>query len=104
MKSYKFLIMYLLISIGNQTNIFAQTTVENENLTVNNLDGKSYTLSNNSELIITNPSSSTTGTVNITNDSGWLILEGILPSEVISNHLSYITVNGSLLYIKQILE
>ena len=68
--------------------------VQNQNLTVANLGGNNYTLSNNSELRVSNSSLALNGTVNFTSDSSWMILDGVFPSTAIASHLSYITVNG----------
>lgn len=77
--------------------LFAQNAilVENNKLTVPNLGGDNYTVASNAELRVSAPQTSN-GTVNLTNDSGWLILDGVLPSEAIASHFSYISVNGQL--------
>lgn len=94
MKGYKILSCVIVFLLANQLQIAAQTTLANENKEVDNLDGIDYVLSNNVELTVTNPSASTTGSVDLKSDTGWLILTGVRPSEVIANHLSYITVDG----------
>jgi hypothetical protein len=75
--------------------LFAQNPilVENQKLTITNLGGDNYTLGNNAELRISNPITAN-GTINITSDSAWLILDNITPSTAIATHLSYISVNG----------
>ncbi|WP_310560582.1 glycosyl hydrolase [Flavobacterium sp.] len=75
--------------------LFAQNAVlvENQKLTVTNLGGDNYTVGNNAELRITAPVSGN-GKVDLVSDSGWLILDGVLPSEAIVSHFSYITING----------
>lgn len=80
--------------------IHSQTIVENETITITTLGNNNYSLSNNAELRITNPSPSPTGSINFISDSGWLILEGIKPTEVIANHLNYIKVNGQIAIYK----
>jgi len=67
--------------------------VENQKLTVANLGGNNYTVGTNAELQITAPLLAN-GTVNLTADSAWLILDNTLPSRAINLHLSYISVNG----------
>lgn len=83
----------LVTLIGYQ--LYAQNTVlvENNMLTVPNLGGDNYTVSSNAELRVSTPLTSN-GTVNLTSDSGWLILDGVLPSEAIASHFNYISVNG----------
>ena len=85
------LVVILLLGLPfyAQTNIM----VENTKLTVVNLGGNNYTVGSNAELLITAPAIAN-GTVNLTADSGWLILDGVLPSRAINLHLSYIMVNG----------
>lgn len=85
--------MILTTLIGGQ--LYAQTNilVENTKLTVVNLGGNNYTVGSNAELLITTPTIAN-GTVNLTADSGWLILDGVLPSRAINLHLSYIRVDG----------
>ena len=93
MKNFTKYLIVLLTLIGlpfyAQTNIL----VENTKLTVVNLEGNNYTVGSNAELTVTTPVLAN-GTVNLTSDSGWLILDGVLPSRAINLHLSYITVNG----------
>ena len=91
LKYLYFLIFFFEIGVFK---IDAQITLTNKNLDIESLNGVNYTLSNNSQLTITNPTVSLTNTINITSSSGWLILKGVLPSDVIANHLSYIKVNG----------
>jgi hypothetical protein len=67
--------------------------VENQKLAITNLGGDNYTVGNTAELRISTPITAY-GTVNLTSDSGWLILDGVLPSEAIASHFSYISVNG----------
>lgn len=93
MKAINTLFVICLMVLGSISSSHSQT-FSNEIITLDNIDGKNITLTSNTELHITNPSSSTTGTINITSDSGWLFLEGVRPSEAIENHLSYIKVNG----------
>ena len=90
-----FIKFYLLVILLMGLPFYAQTNilVENNKLTVANLAGNTYTLSTNSELLVTAPALAN-GTVNFTSDSGWLILDGVLPSRAINLHLSYIMVNG----------
>lgn len=83
-----------LITIST-TSLFAQKAVlvENQKLTIANLGGDNYTVGSNAELLITTPVSGN-GKVDLVSDSGWLILDGVLPSRAIILHLGYITVNG----------
>ena len=85
--------LFLLTLIGFQ--LYAQNAVlvENNKLTVPNLGGDSYTISTNAELRVSTPITAN-GSVNLVSDSGWLILDGVLPSEAIASHFSYISVNG----------
>jgi hypothetical protein len=93
MTNLKRYLIVLLTFIGlpfyAQTNIL----VENTKLTVVDLGGNNYTVGTNAELLITTPTIAN-GTVNLTADSGWLILDGVLPSRAINLHLSYIRVDG----------
>jgi hypothetical protein len=91
----KLLIFIVLILSNLVCQLYAQNPilVENSKLTVANLGGNNYTLGTNAELKVTTPITAN-GTVNLTSDSGWLILDGILPSVAIASHLSYISVNG----------
>jgi Glycosyl hydrolase catalytic core/Secretion system C-terminal sorting domain/F5/8 type C domain len=93
MKRLYLVIILLLLFLGAE--LYAQNPilVENSKLTVANLGGNNYTLGTNAELKVTIPITAN-GTVNLTSDSGWLILDGILPSVAIASHLSYISVNG----------
>ena len=84
-----FLFVFISAQLAAQTNIL----VENTKVTVVNLGGNNYTVGSNAELLITAPAIGN-GTVNLTADSGWLILDGVLPSRAINLHLSYILVNG----------
>ncbi|QBN20385.1 glycosyl hydrolase [Flavobacterium nackdongense] len=84
-----FLFVLISANLAAQTNIL----VENTKVTVVNLGGNNYTVGSNAELLITAPVIGN-GTVNLTADSGWLILDGVLPSRAINLHLSYIRVNG----------
>lgn len=92
MKNQIYCIVFTVFSVFS---IYAQNSilVENNKLTVTNLAGNNYTLGLNSELKVT-ASLLANGTVNFTSDSGWLILDNLLPSRAINLHLSYITVNG----------
>lgn len=93
MKNYKKYLFIVVLFFGFQ--LFSQNSVvvENTKLTVTNLGGSNYTVGTNAELRITTPTIAN-GTVNLTSDSGWLILDGILPSVAIASHLNYITLNG----------
>ena len=93
MRNFNIIFIFLLPFLG--LHLYGQNPVlvENNKVTVANLGGDNYTLATNSELRITTPVTAN-GTVNFTADSGWLILDGILPSAAIASHLSYITVNG----------
>ena len=85
----------ILITLFATFWIYAQNPilVENQKLTITNLAANNYTLGTNSELRITTPLLAN-GTINLTSDSGCVILDGILPSTAIASHLSYISVNG----------
>ncbi len=93
MKKRPLILILLLTLIGNS--LFAQNPVlvENTKLTVVNLEGNNYTVGSNAELRISTPITGN-GTINLTSDSGWVILEGVLPSRAILLHLSYMKVNG----------
>ena len=75
--------------------LFAQNAVlvQNQKLTVTNLGGDNYTVGSNAELRITTPTTAN-GKVDLVSDSGWLILDGVLPSRANLVHLGYISVNG----------
>jgi hypothetical protein len=91
----KILIYFMILTTLICGQLYAQSPilVENNKLTVSNLGGNNYTLGSNGELRISTPITAN-GTINFTSDSGWLILDGVLPSEAIASHFSYITVNG----------
>ena len=86
-----FIFLYTLFGF----HLYAQipVLVENQKLTIQNLGGDNYTLGTNAELRISTPIIAN-GTVNLVSDSGWLILDGVLPSEAIASHFSSISVNG----------
>lgn len=86
-----FIVLFTLFGF----HLYAQipVLVENQKLTIPNLGGDNYTVGANAELLITTPTIAN-GTVNLTADSGWLILDGVLPSRAINLHLSYIRVDG----------
>lgn len=67
--------------------------VQNQKLTITNLGGDNYTVGSNAELRITTPVSGN-GKVDMVSNSGWVILDGVLPSRAVILHLGYITVNG----------
>jgi hypothetical protein len=89
--SKSFVALLLLINI--HLNAQNAVLVENQKLTVANLGGNNYTVGTNAELRITTPVTGN-GTVNLVSDSGWLILDNVLPSRAILLHLGWITVNG----------
>ncbi len=93
MKNLTNYFIVLLTICGFQ--LFSQNAVlvENQKLAIANLGGNNYTLGNNAELRISLPATAN-GKVNLTSDSAWLILEGVLPSEAILSHFSYISING----------
>jgi hypothetical protein len=93
MKNVILSIFITLTFVGIQ--LHGQNTIllENNKLTIANLEGNFYTLGDKAELRISAPITAN-GSVNFTSDSAWLILDGILPSAAIASHLSYITVNG----------
>ena len=86
---------YIVVNLFTAFSIYAQNPVlvENQKLNITNLGGNDYTIGPNAELTITTPLLSN-GTVNLTADSGWLILDGVLPSRAINLHLGYVRVNG----------
>ena len=84
-----FLFTFLGISLYGQTSVI----VENQKLTIANLGGNNYTVGNNAELRVNAPIAAN-GTVNLTSDSGWLILDGVPPTQVMMSYLSSILVNG----------
>jgi len=90
-----FINFYLVAILLSGFTFYAQTNilVENTKLTVVDLGGNNYTVGTNAELLITTPTIAN-GTVNLTADSGWLILDGVLPSRAVNLHLSYIRVDG----------
>jgi hypothetical protein len=88
-KSFVALLLLINVHLDAQNAVL----VENQKLTVANLGGNSYTIGANAELRITTPVTGN-GTVNLVSDSGWLILDNVLPSRAILLHLGWITVNG----------
>ena len=86
-----FIVLYSLVGVT----LVAQNAilVENQKLTITNLGGDNYTVGSNAELRITTPVSGN-GKVDMVSDSGWVILDGVLPSRAVILHLGYITVNG----------
>lgn len=93
MKNFTKYFIVLLTLLGFQLHAQNAVLVENNKITVPNLGGDNYTVSSNAELRISTPITAN-GTVNLVSDSAWLILDGILPSEAIASHFSYISVNG----------
>lgn len=86
-------LIVLLLIFGLQLYAQSPVLVENNKLTVTNLGGDNYTVGTNGELRISDPIPAN-GTVNLTSDSGWLILDGVIPSVAIASHFSYLSVNG----------
>lgn len=86
-----FIILFSLVGVT----LLAQNAilVQNQKLTITNLGGNNYTVGSNAELRISTPVAAN-GTINLTSDSGWVILDGVLPSRAVILHLGYITVNG----------
>jgi hypothetical protein len=68
--------------------------VTNQVLTINSVGAQDYEVSANAELHISIPDIAATGIINITNESGWVFLDGVLPTNAISLYLSKIRVNG----------
>lgn len=93
MKNFTKYFIVLLTLLGFQLHAQNAVLVENNKITVPNLGGDNYTVGSNAELRISTPITAN-GTVNLVSDSAWLILDGILPSEAIASHFSYISVNG----------
>ena len=93
MKIFTKSLIVLLTFIGLQISAQNAVLVENKKLTVVNLGGDNYTVGNNAELRISTPTLAN-GTINLTSDSAWIILDGVLPSAAIASHFSYISVNG----------
>ena len=87
-------LFYFLILIGFQCLGQNPVIVENQKLTIVNIGSTNYALGSKGELRVSNPGSTTTGVINFTSDSAWLILDGTLPSVAIASHLSYISING----------
>lgn len=85
--------IFFSILIGFQLYAQNPVLVENQKLIITNLGGDNYTVGANAELRISTPITAN-GTINLTSDSGWLILDGVLPSVAIASHFSYISVNG----------
>ena len=94
MKKLFLFFVSLLSLIAFESSGQSTILVQNQNLSIVNLGGNNYTLSNKSELRVSNSDLTLSGTINFTSDSAWLILDGILPSTAIASHLNYITVNG----------
>mgnify|MGYP000293491395 CR=1 FL=1 len=86
-----FVILFSLVGVS----LVAQNAilVQNQKLTIVDLGGDNYTVGSNAELRISTPVSGK-GTLNLTSDSGWVILDGVLPSRAVILHLGYFTVNG----------
>lgn len=86
-----FVILFSLVGVS----LVAQNAilVQNQKLTIVDLGGDNYTVGSNAELRISTPVSGK-GTINLTSDSGWVILDGVLPSRAVILHLGYFTVNG----------
>ena len=93
MKIFTKSLIVLLTFIGLQISAQNAVLVENKKLTVINLGGDNYTVGGNAELRISTPTLAN-GTINLTSDSAWIILDGVLPSAAIASHFSYISVNG----------
>lgn len=93
MKKISLTFVVLLLLVGMHLSAQNAVLVENQKLTVANLGGNNYTVGTNAELRITTPVTGN-GTVNLVSDSGWLILDNVLPSRAILLHLGWITVNG----------
>ncbi len=68
--------------------------VENQALTVTTVGAQDYDVSNNGELRISSPNTTSTGIINITSETAWVKLDGVLPSQAIASYLSKFRVNG----------
>lgn len=93
MNNFTKLFIVFLSLIGFQLNAQNAVLVENKKLTVANLGGNNYTVGSNAELRISTPVSGN-GKVDLVSDSGWLILDNVLPSRASILHFGWITVNG----------
>jgi hypothetical protein len=93
MKNYSLILLFVFGLISFQLLAQNSVLVENQKLTLTNLGGNNYTLGNNAELRITTPITAN-GTVNFTSNSGWLILDTVLPSQAIASYFTSISVNG----------
>jgi hypothetical protein len=93
LKNFTKSVIVLFSFIGLQLSAQNAVLVENKKLTITNLAGDNYTVGSNAELRISTPVSGN-GKVDLVSDSGWLILDNVLPSRAPILHFSYITVNG----------
>ncbi len=91
--NFKRTFVFFFVLVGLQLSAQNAVVVENQKLTIANLGGNNYTVGNNAELRVSAPIVAN-GTVNLTSDSGWLILDGVPPTQVMMSYLSSILVNG----------
>ena len=94
MKNFFFTIFLFLICFKINAAPLSPIIVTNQVLTINSIGSQDYEVGANAELHISNPDVGATGIINITSESGWIFLDGVLPTNAISLYLPKITVSG----------
>ncbi|MFZ4457048.1 MAG: glycosyl hydrolase [Bacteroidales bacterium] len=94
MKNILIPIFFFFILLQAHASIQNAIVVTNQVLTINSVGTQDYEISANAELHISVPDVASTGIINITSESGWVFLAGVLPSNAISLYLPKMTVNG----------
>jgi hypothetical protein len=87
------ILLVLLCSVINASPLNT-ILVTNQVLTITSVGAQDYEVSANAELHISIPDVASTGIIDITSESGWLFLDGVLPTNAIALYLSKIRVNG----------
>jgi hypothetical protein len=92
----KTFLLFLLVFTNQVISAVSSSPVliENQVLTIAAVDAQDYDVSNNGELRISNPNTGSTGIINIISETGWVFLDGVLPSQAIASYLSKFRVNG----------
>ncbi len=94
MRKTLFILIMLIVCQAISATTSSPILVENQALTVTTVGAQDYDVSNNGELRISSPNTTSTGIINITSETAWVRLDGVLPSQAIASYLSKFRVNG----------
>ena len=94
MRKTLFIILSVIVCQAISATTSSPILVENQALTVTTVGAQDYDVSNNGELRISSPNTTSTGIINITSETGWVRLDGVLPSQAIASYLSKFRISG----------